>query len=251
MKIGIYGDSFGDDNSQWPHRFNDVGPGWTQLLGMTGHNSVSNYAEGGASLFYSFNQFKDTHAEHDRIIFMITSPGRLTIEIEDFSNLARSQKHHPNYDQVVRWKKELLRLNPHSHGITQLTAIENYFLLVKNDEYDQDSHWLMVDAIKKIRPDTVIIPCFHNSIPNLTHKAMCEIGHMEIEYLCNNTYLKLYHKIHSTRVDARKCHMSEENNFIFYRKMLKFLSGEPVHLDINDFVKPPMKLDHYWRPKTL
>ena len=43
MKIGIYGDSFGDDNGQWPHRHNDVGPGWTQLLGMTGTNQISNY----------------------------------------------------------------------------------------------------------------------------------------------------------------------------------------------------------------
>jgi ribosomal protein L21E len=51
-------------------------------------------------------------------------------------------------------------------------------------------------------------------------------------------------------VDARKCHMSEENNFIFYRKMIKFLSGEPIHIDINDFVKPTMPLDHYWRLKT-
>ena len=107
----------------------------------------------------------------------------------------------------------------------------------------------MVDAIKKIRPDTIIIPCFHNSIPNLTHKAMCEIGHMEINHLFNTRYYKIEKELHDKRLDARKCHMSEENNFIFYRKMLKFLSGEPVHLDIDDFVKPTMIVDHYWRLK--
>ena len=247
MKIAVYGDSFGDDTGQWPHRYNDVGPGWTQLLGMTGNNVVSNHSEGGASLFYSFNQFKDTHAEHDRIIFMITSPDRITLEIDDFSYRARSFKHHPSYDQVVKWKEQLVKINPRSRGIAQLSALEQYFLLVKNDEYDTDCQRLMLDAIKKIRPDTIIIPCFHTSIPNLTHDALCAVGHMEVEYLCNDKYIRLHNQLHSTRVDARKCHMSEENNFIFYRKMIKFLSGEPVHIDINDFVKPTMPLDHYWR----
>ena len=250
MKIAVYGDSFGDDNGQWPHTHDNVGPGWTQLLGATGNNNVSNFSEGGASLFYSFTQFKDTHADYDRIIFMITNPGRITLEIEDFSSLSRSQKHHPSYDQVVRWKEVLLRLNPNSHGINQLSALEQYFLFVRNAEYDTDIHHLMVNAIKKISPDTIIIPCFHNSIHDLTHKAMCEIGHMEIEHLFNDRYEKIYHELHSTRIDARKCHMSEENNFIFYRKMLKFLSGEPVHINVDDFIKPPMPLDHYWRLKS-
>jgi ribosomal protein L21E len=73
---------------------------------------------------------------------------------------------------------------------------------------------------------------------------------MEVEYLYNDKYINVHNQLHSTRVDARKCHMSEENNFIFYRKIIKFLSGEPVHIDVNDFVKPTMPLDHYWRLKS-
>ena len=250
MKIAVYGDSFGDDNGMWPHTHNDVGPGWTQLLGMTGDNRLSNFSEGGASFFYSFNQFTGTHHDHDRIIFMVTCPGRLTLEIDDFSHRARSFKHHPSYDQVVRWKEQLVKINPGSRGIAQLSALEQYFLLVKNDEYDNDCQWLLLNAVKKIRPDTIIIPCFHTSIHNLTHDALCEVGHMEVEYLFNDRYDNIHNELHSTRVDARKCHMSEENNFIFYRKMIKFLSGEPVHINVNDFVKPPMTLDHYWRLKS-
>jgi hypothetical protein len=250
MKIAVYGDSFGDDYGQWPHRHNNVGPGWTQLLGMTGGNRVSNFSEGGASFFYSFNQFNGTHHDHDRVIFMVTCPGRITLEIDDFSKLAHSYKHHPNYDQVVNWKEMLLQINPHSNGITQLTALENYFLLVKNDEYDNDCQWLLLNAIKKTRPDVIVIPCFHTSIPDLTHDALCAVGHMELEYLLNDKYENVHTLLHSTQVDARKCHMSEENNFIFYRKMIKFLSGEPIHIDINDFVKPTMPLDHYWRLQT-
>ena len=250
MKIAIYGDSFGDDTGQWPHRFDNVGPGWAQLLSSTGNNRVSNFCEGGASFSYSYNQFIGTHHDHDRIIFMVTCPGRITLEIEDFSNLAPSYKHHPNYHQVLAWQAQLVKINPRSQGLVKLSALAQYFLFVKNDEYDIDSQWLLLNSVKKIRPDTIIIPCFHTSIPNLTHDALCAVGHMELEYLCNDRYSNIDELLHNTRDDARKCHMSDENNFIFYQKILKFLSGDPVHIDINDFVKPTMPLDHYWRLKT-
>ena len=247
--IAIIGDSFGDDKGCWPHRWSDVGPGWPELLSKNPDYSVENLSEGGASFWYCYQKFLGIYKDFDQIIFMVTQPGRLTKFIPNFSEGAPAYKHHPNLEQVLRWKKLVIEKNRISEALINLEAIENYFLYVKNDEYDEHVQWLFVEKIKRLKPNTVIVPCFYDSIKTLTTTPLCEVGHNELIQLHDGLDLKkIYKKLQDDgRSDARKCHMSEENNYVFYRLMLKFLQGVPVQINPNIFFRPSKKLDHYWR----
>ena len=106
MKIAIYGDSYGD-NQQVLHDQNNLNDQQTKIFkkafkksGYTNQNvfinnmrtkykcwvdllserfTVTTYAQGGSDCYFSYKKFLETHEQYDKIIFLKTFPGRLSL----------------------------------------------------------------------------------------------------------------------------------------------------------------------------
>lgn len=253
IKVGIFGDSFGAVIGPWPYKFSYVGPGWPELLDKHPNYTLENFCEGGASFWYSYNQFLANYHRFDKIIFLITAPGRITVNIPGFSELAPSFKHFPTYDSVANWRKIASNRIENPVVLAQvkkhIDAVENYFLYVKNDEYDEYIQNLLIKKLKNLKSDIIFIPCFSKSIDPLTTTPLCEIGYKELHHFFGDIPLQRIYKDLATDnlTDARKCHMTEENNYILYNEyILKFLEGSPVKIDIDKFQIPTKSLNYYW-----
>lgn len=48
-------------------------------------------------------------------------------------------------------------------------------------------------------------------------------------------------------IDYRTCHMTEENNIIFANLVSRWIEGEPMNLNLNEFVTPSM--ERYIKPR--
>jgi len=99
MKIAVFGDSFGDDYNLWPDPYLGVGPSWIDYL-RNQNIEIDNYSCGGASLFYGYQRFISTYQKYDKVIFLVTSPGRISVpkgnQTEEFANLTSVENHLKN-----------------------------------------------------------------------------------------------------------------------------------------------------------
>jgi len=245
IRILIVGDSFGEISSFNSIRFPDVGPGWPELLAQHTNFQVTNLCQGGSSLYFSYKNFKLHYKQHDKIIFCLTKPGRRYLPIPNYDD-AFSQHHH-NVESVNRLK---LRFQYDPIASKYVEALEDYYTYLQDIEYDKYAQYTLVDHVQRLRPDTILIPCFQDSFRTISGHPMEQIGFNELKYLFNwknfdhNIFNDFYKK---GLTEARKCHMCEENNFIFYQDVLRWLDGDPVYINVNKFVAPSKPVSHYWR----
>ena len=239
----ILGDSFADTRAQLP---DFSGKAWTTLLEEKSEYSVVNKAIGGASLYYSFKEFNELHKEFDKVMLVVTLYGRLYCPIIGDENYGSSAAHHTGIFWIEQNKDRIKKHQPHNiAAINQLDAIRDYFLYVVDWTKDKEMNQLMLDDIKRRRPDIILVPAFHGSweIPNHPTSYLNQISDMEMKHY-GITHDDLNR--HSGYSDCRKCHMSERNNQILFEKSLKWLKGDPVEFDISEFDKPTEPREKYF-----
>ena len=231
MKIGIFGDSFGDDYNLWPNPYSGVGPSWVDYL--RNHDiEIDNYSCGGTSLFYSYQRFISTCQNYDKVIFLVTAPGRISVPsgqfAEEFFNV-------PSVETQLKLCFDVNRK-------IKLNAIRDYFMYVKNDTFDNLVHKLLIEDISNKHKDTLIIPCFaHSGIDNqipLIDIPRFEAAFWKIEEIMPWS---------DTEYDARKCHMCEENNLMFGKEIFNWAKTGNYNLSRENFKSPTKEFSHYFR----
>lgn len=243
IKLAIFGDSFGDDTGLWGSgKFENVGPSWIDYIRSTDKYEVTNFAYGGSNLYYSKKFFDQHYEKFDEIVFLITHPlGRL--EFKKFEKeLINLPKQFFNINTVLSLEKESYTFTEFENSL--LNAVKDYYIYVQNDEFDLAVHHAMLDDIKVKFPKVILIPCFHDSF--LDNKVgLIDIAQKE------QKFFGLGDGIPNSKnfADARKCHLCEENHLILGKKILEFLQGNPVVLNIHDFVNPTKNKEHYFRKK--
>jgi len=216
MKIGVFGDSFAI------LKLNPT-PTWVDILSEK--YDVTNYAVTGSNLYYSINEIKKHHDQYDKIILVVTEPGRL--KVADHIPLGLSQQFiNGPLDQKYIHRKSL---NEYERLVWE--AANQYYSCLQDDDYERYIHNLMLTEIKTIRPDIVLIPAFLNSWYNVSGGTMIYIYHKE-----NTAWNFDSTTVVTQYTDNRNCHMTAENNAIFANKVEKWLDGELVYIDLNDFV---------------
>jgi hypothetical protein len=214
MKIGVFGDSFAI------LKLNPT-PTWVDILSEK--YDITNHAVTGSNLYYSINEIKKHH--YDKIILVVTEPGRL--QVSNSIPLGSSQQFiNGPLDQKYLHRTELSKYEK-----LVWEAANQYFICLQDDDYDRYTHNLMLEDIKKIRPDIILIPAFFNSWYNVEGVPMLDIYHKENTAwnFDSTTVVTQYN-------DNRNCHMTVENNAIFADKVDKWIEGEPVYINLNDFV---------------
>lgn len=154
-KIGIFGDSFGcqsttigmgDPNLGMEHH-------WASLFALDLGAQLGIEAVSGSSLFYSCNKFLENHSLYDIVIFIVTDSGRYPVPI---------------------YKNQFVT------GLDHMNAIRDIIDLDYSEEFARAEKWfesapksylitvadLMIEKVKQIRPDAIIIPvCEHSMSP--------------------------------------------------------------------------------------
>lgn len=233
MKIGIYGDSFGSGfafnvSQSGKQYLSYIGLDWTEILASK--YAVTNYSAFSSSLVYSADLLKSTHQLYDKVILLVTHPGRVTM---GFPSENQPTPHFVNYEYSKLWydraKKE--------KWLTELNSVLDYYIYIYQEDHVNLIHNSLVDYCKKLRPDIMLVPNFNNSFENIVGNTLTDVFAME------NTAWNIEYPIFE--YDMRKCHMTKENNEILANLAVKWLNGDSVILDVNDFVKPVLSKEFY------
>lgn len=248
--VGIFGDSFAC--RAWG---NDTGNSWPEILAKKhGYVKQTNFAEPGSSLFFSYHNYLKSrnHKDFDKIIFVITSPGRLSLpsSIEVHSQWA-SRHVVPVSLQADFEGLDFLINKTHNEQEKQLfinhkralRAVEEYFAYIYDDMQDVHSNIGLINNLTTMRPDALLIPTIRNEAaekyglpdPTTDHvkfpSVLVDICKREITATGHD-----YFEAASSGRDRRHCHMSEENNEIFADKIATYLETGEFSLNADDFV---------------
>lgn len=233
MKIAIYGDSFGSGfgfklSNNALEKLKYIGKDWTEILSEK--YDITNYSEFSSSLVFSASLFEKTHCNYDKVVFLATHPGRITM-----GNPSKNQPlpHFVNYEYSKMWqhRAQIEGWN------TELSSILAYYLYIYHEPYDLLIHNSLIEHVKKTRPDTIMIPNFKNSFNDIIGNTLTDIFEME------NTVWKVKYPI--LDYDLRKCHLTPENNLRLAEKMDTWISGSPVDIRVSDFVQPTVTKENY------
>lgn len=227
MNIGIFGDSFADEII-----FKDrPGLSWVEYLRTAHGKNVTCFAMAGSSLYYSYDLFKKNHIKFDKVVFVATAIGRLTIpSYINFKDESGEYLRHINtLDTAIA---HLSDDNKHKHteeSYNATKAAAEYYKYLYDSEKEKSIYKLIIDDIFKIRPDTIML-YLHKDFSFNDNPGLVDISVYEMQPY---GYDKL-----PIQMDYRKCHISEVNNSILADKVNSWIHGEQQVLSLNDFLVP-------------
>jgi hypothetical protein len=250
MKLGIFGDSFahvgGNHKCGWSTDFD-----WPTKLAKMMNISADFNANGGTSIFWSYEQFLAHYKNYSHIVFVYTYPDRYPIlpeelgcmhwlyahsnqisnfnfeksELETFKSIAEASK--------FLFNSRLLRLISNS-VITNVNKIckENNIELVN----------VMLDPLEVHNIDKKDLS--FSTIENLAKVSSNERVNI------NGKLLSFSGIIKSGKLECRECHLLEENNKVLAENISR-LFGKNIFLsapdDIKDWVTTDNKMDECYR----
>jgi hypothetical protein len=211
MKIAVFGDSFAGT-------IIDVNAAWPDMIG--GRYTLQNFAEGGTSLYWSIEKLIEKHEDFDTILFFVTSPGRIQIAKQiippndpvEFSYISGFTDACFKLNRINTFPRAGIELefwkNAYQAGV-------DYYKFFHSEKKEIFLHQLLVDKIKDIRPDTIIINSFTAE----------KIGINEIYKMENLAWDITPEEINKIYYDKRSCHMTAKNNEIFSKEIESYLLG--------------------------
>lgn len=240
IKLGIFGDSYAARNDKNPAKH------WSSYL--TDEYEVDNWGVRGSSLFYSLTRLQQFHHKYDKIIFVVTSPGRLWLtdlfdpKSADFPSAFVVCYENAKQNEISFARKNL----ENSLAINTFKAAADYYKYLQDSVFDEFVHNLMIPEIKKTRSDALVIAgSGANNQDVIGHKGSIEdISKMEDRHWgVKNNHLMM---LDSQLDDIRHSHLTNINNKLLGEKMLIWLDrGAVGDIDPNDFSPPDFPKEKY------
>ena len=237
MNITIFGDSFGDDKTDY---FVQSETSWIDVLRENGHN-VTNHCHGGSSLYYSYNKYLNflktlDYKVCDSVIFVITGPGREEVNIGNTTFYATC------LEQLEFIKTHYAKTEENKKIID---GIKIYWAFCKDTNKDEIFHKFMVEDIKQREKIFYIETNVSDDNNSLVKISMKELSLLNPS-IQNSNDERLFMQLYS---DRRKCHLTSVNNRMLGNKILQAINAKQktVNLNINDIVKPDLDCMHYFK----
>ena len=186
----------------------------------------------GSGMYYSYKKFLEYNKDYQKIIFITTHPGRLWIR--NSKNLA--VEHTYNLASAEHLLKHETKLS--TEDVECLNAVVEYVKYIYNQEEQQDYWKLMLDRIKSIRPDALIIDAFHIYKHDDKTKRINETDCIVLEDLARLDLMKNGKPILGSLgvEDMRRNHLSEANSIVFANKILEWIkTGNWYFKDKDEF----------------
>jgi hypothetical protein len=223
MRIGIFGDSFATESNGWPEK-NVNGKSWSSIIKEHPDFKVSNFAEFGSSVYFSYEKFKENKDQFDKIIFIGTFPGRVFAP-----NTVGKHYHSGMLDSATR----ATRRSRHWLDEKEMDALEKYYKYFYNEGEAISMKKLMIADIIKEK----------------------NVLYIDVDFLVKvHTIDRFFYKITapSTPNDYRYNHMNNENNVILFNKINDWIRHGVFSADVADFVNPkPDDFDNYFTRDVL
>jgi hypothetical protein len=238
MKIGIFGDSFAQ-SIIWPADVHSrVGKSWSEILSEK--YDVTNFGLGGSSTYYSYDRFIKVHNKFDRVIFISSFPGRITLDDDSMLTChflgPMGRRQITSYNDALRQLNVVKTINQDHDDIIKLNTALNYYLYLENKQEQLTINRLYEDAVLNLRPDCLLLPAFIQRKPDII--PLFDISRMEIEH-----WGEPVTELIKTHRDIRRSHMTEGNNLILTGLIDTWASTGVFNISIDMFATP----DHYER----
>jgi hypothetical protein len=225
MKVAIYGDSHAA--CIFERSINDD----ISYVEMLYHKyDIKNFGQGGSSLFYSYNLFLKTEKHFDKIIFLITTPGRIYLNPFDHPTIHPNHLHITGINQA-EWYTEIY--SDENKKVFQ--SVKDYILYVQNMQQEQMFHELMTQNIKRLRPDALII-----ETTKFASGKDTDFNFWNIDEIAANIFAEFN--------DFRHCHMSKEKHIILYEMIEENIkTGKDIDYTRLMNVKPSKTFEEYFK----
>lgn len=249
MKLAIYGDSFADTEVNQYADLADLA--WPRLL-RNDFGQVHNYALAGTSLFYSMDRFERTHADYDRVIFVVTTigrwPGVLWTQgmqkprpIPGIRSIPLEQAWAKNTDISPAEQARLLRT---------IAAVEAWYIDAQHRPFEDYVHGLMLDRIVTLRPDAIIVPIHaHTSgvrnTAGLTDFALRAVQWFKPEVTTLDQLMQIYSQWEE--LNQPSCHLTAETHEHVYQAMLLALEQGKWDPQVPQTIAHAHPWNYYWR----
>jgi len=246
MKIAVYGDSYASDHPD-PQR-----PSWVQRLRAL-HPSwcIDNYAESGSSLYFSWQAWRDSWADYDQHIVLVTQWDRWAIPYKEggFQHINSPSLLKSTLDSA-HWMSRLPGWT--SQARRELQALYDFWTLVDTDDQRRDMHRLMLRDMMTSCPRALFLPCFPSNDGSLmaspTQTTLGDISMMDLDHY------KPQHRgpveFHSEWICMRTNHVNNHNCQLIADSISHWLTEGDISLwDQQPWAVDSQPFDYYFRAR--
>jgi hypothetical protein len=211
LRMAIYGDSFGDSGFiKLEKGVRNIERWWTTILARKMQAKiVDNYSASGTPFIFSYKNFLQNYKNYDINIVLVTQPNRYTkpikLSIDYF--IDELQYRAPNVPTLESIKKDK-RLS--KDDITHIDNLLNWYI-VNDADFMKTAQNLMLTDILRLAPNTILVPCFSDSMNDLLNSTKCLTELFVYQYKLfgiNMDDIKKY----TERYDVIACHFTPEMN---------------------------------------
>ena len=249
MKIAIFGDSYAADHISDTTVTTDY-LSWPLILRNITGLDITNYAVGGSSMYYSWNQFQQHQHNYDRVIFMITTWDRMYLEFPDLPQFIQPFSHVTSVDRLAAWIRE--PTTQHSQKV-MLQAAWDYMVKMGNEQQRRNLHKLMLKDIQQTRPDALLLSGFGTEQSYFDYPNQAEIftgSRLDTLYyfepLLGSDYWSTWRQTYECR---RQCHLNRHNNRILAEHVTKWIKTHDINelTNIEWEVDPEKPWEYYFK----
>lgn len=199
-KIAIYGDSFGAEHAPY---------GWSYLLQQEDPDNIDIYAQPSSSLDWSFNNFLTQHSNYEQNIFVVTTQGRVHLPVRCQHKKTKEIKIIEHWGGLDQIEEAMLEYTSDYDMLQKLWDCAVY-VASKQYIYLFNTHKAIVNYIKHIRPDTIIIPAFRTGDPSIDADINGDYNWSLID-ICTRETAK-FGELGKIKNDTRCNHFSKPSN---------------------------------------
>lgn len=200
MKIGVFGDSY-------CHDYDNIGAGnysWYNVLRSYGHD-VTTFGQAGSSLLWSAKQIKKHYDKFDFVIWIVTRPHRITVDLDESPGTMHFTTPPTDYD-IKRLKLDSSK--------NKLRAVDMWFKYLMDEGDIHLTGKALLNLYANTYGNLLMVPAFHEDIypieMNQDTFSLYNLCVKEAEHYSSDVSSLLAH-------DNRLCHLTIENNAIFAR----------------------------------
>tara|TARA_R110000851_G_scaffold87199_2_gene189983 strand:+ start:6101 stop:6850 length:750 start_codon:yes stop_codon:yes gene_type:complete len=218
--VAVFGDSFTDPRANKMARY------------ATWSSNYTSYGKDGSDIYYSYLQFLEHHEKHDKIIFAVTDCNRHSRQYNDneWRHFSDPNTLDMRLASAETWEDKQV-----------YSTLRNWFryIVTNNNTRELNISNILVNEIKRIRPDTLFIKLFENSPgPNVLY--LLKISNLEKGNISIGDWREASYY---GKVDTRLQHLTRETHAVITNEIKKAWTNGDQWLDMDYDMFKNIKFD--------
>lgn len=253
ISLGIFGDSFGASANDmifdqwWP----------TKLANKLNVKTYTNYCRGATSLYFAYTNFLQHYKENDINIVLLTNPNRYSKStILPSANYKSSDFTITNINSLIDIRKTYANKLSDDDS-KSLDYLEGWFIAT-DDQYMKDMQMLMINQMRTLDPNVILIPCFGDSVSDTIlqelglskEQNLYEVVRMQHKSLGSKKNINIISD-YIERPESICCHFTPEFNDQVVDVVLERINTGKWNWKFTENIKHEHTLEHYYEQRTI